>query len=82
MSVTLDTTLSRRYYGGRFANHFAAVYSSLLISAKLIPKKMIPESNISGKRPVRKPRERCVSAVEIGNREDLEMRKLGQRISR
>jgi hypothetical protein len=62
--------VDRSYYGGRLANLFAVVCSSLLILARRIPKR----SNISGKRPVRKPRKRRVSAVEIDSREVSKMR--------
>jgi hypothetical protein len=38
--------------------------------------KRVLESNITGKRPVGKPRKRWVNATEIGNREVLKVRNL------
>jgi hypothetical protein len=38
--------------------------------------KRVLESNISGKRPVGKPRKIWINVMDIGSREDLKMRNL------
>jgi hypothetical protein len=44
------------------------------MGVKRIPKRIL-ESNIIGKRPLGKPRKRCINAVEIESGEILKLRK-------
>jgi hypothetical protein len=59
--------------GGYLAIHFAVFYSSFIILAKRMPKRILG-SSISGKKPVGKPRKSCVNAVEIDSTGILKMR--------